>query len=136
MSYANKSRIRAAMAAAANMFQRLVQRPLQAPMQVGDRHRRGPIHARCAMQVQSVSGSQDSLHRGHTLGQFSQEFKTIKIGHGQIREVHAGFDRGTPFALDRTFGPIVFRLKAENRSDIQRLQLLEVVVVQRSRPDE
>jgi hypothetical protein len=97
-------------------------------MQVGNRHRWGAVHARCAMQVQSVPGCQDSLNRGHTLRQFPPKFKPIKIRHGQIREANAGFDRCIPLALDRTFLPILFRLKAENRRDIQRFQLLEVFV--------
>jgi hypothetical protein len=88
------------------------------------------------MQVQSIPGCQDSLNRGHTVRQFPQKFKPIKIGYRQIREANAGFNRCRPLALDCTFLPILFRLKAENRHDIQRFQLLEVVVGQRGRSDE
>jgi hypothetical protein len=105
-------------------------------MQVGNRNCRGAVDPRCAMQVQSVPSYQDLLNCTHTLRQLRQKFKAIKISHRQIREAKAGFVRCTPLLLDRPFLAILFGLKAENRRDTQRFQLVEIVLSKRSRADE
>jgi len=88
-----------------------------------------------AMNVHSMSLTQQMCQRGDALG------KTyLQVGIAEVldrnafeREPHPS--RRRPFRLDSAITSVLFILKAENSSDVQRLQVLEILVVVGIWPD-
>lgn len=74
--------------------------------------------------------------RAHTWAISKKKFKTIEICHSQIRKTHADPECGISLVLHSTVRVIVFSLKTEDCSDIERLQLPEIVFGQRCRSEE
>lgn len=88
------------------------------------------------MHVQSVPCGQALLEHEHALGQFRKKFKAIEIGYRQICKAQAEFECCISLVFSSAVRVIVFSLKTEDCSDIERLQLPEIVVGQRGRSEE
>ena len=120
---------RIAPAALHDMYQRLIQGPSGTPMKIGCNYSGRTADTGSAMNVHRVSLTQQVRQRGYARGKTS-----LQVGSAE------GFDRNTverqtspsrrqPFRLDPAFTSVLFILQAENSSDLQRLQVLEILVV-------